>query len=257
MSITDSSELIQHKVVNELAMVQITPHGGAAGVTGSCHPLQVNTENSLRVDSCLFESAEISPEGCAGFQQMVTDFGLDGIKALVVPLGHIEHVGRFPHLLAAGCKGEISYSVSLLKLLPIMVEDVLNLEFSCEQSQVGQDLKLVEQCVMVLLYKQWFVQVYRKPNKIINARDSVSPKRRAQLPRISQSAGRWQPNPPYHRQLPFTGRSDGYYNYWCASRNIVNYLKIMLSNVCHDFLLVCCQVERTIGRQIQILEPWD
>ena len=43
-------------------MQQITHHGGATGVTGSCHRLQLNAQQALLIDCGLFQGAETAPE---------------------------------------------------------------------------------------------------------------------------------------------------------------------------------------------------
>lgn len=40
--------------------------GAIAGVTGSCHQLQMDTEHDLLIDCGLFQGAEVSPESRAG-----------------------------------------------------------------------------------------------------------------------------------------------------------------------------------------------
>ncbi|MFT5851933.1 MAG: metallo-beta-lactamase family protein, partial [Colwellia sp.] len=42
---------------------EIIHHGAVNGVTGSCHQLLINSENSLLVDCGLFQGAETSGRG--------------------------------------------------------------------------------------------------------------------------------------------------------------------------------------------------
>lgn len=134
----------------------IVHHGAVTGVTGSCHQLQMDGEHALLIDCGLFQGAETSPEGRAGAGKLAIDFSLDGIKALVATHVHIDHVGRIPYLLAAGFKGPILCSETSAKLLPIVLEDAFKLGFSRDQKQVERYLKLVEQRIVALPYKQWF-----------------------------------------------------------------------------------------------------
>jgi len=138
---------------------RILHHGAVSGVTGSCHQLQMDAENSLLIDCGLFQGAETSPEGRAGAQQLAIDFALDGIKALVATHVHIDHVGRIPYLLAAGFKGPIICSEPSAKLLPIVLEDAFKLGFSRDQQQVERYLKLIEPRIIALPYKQWFTLI--------------------------------------------------------------------------------------------------
>lgn len=137
----------------------IVHHGAVTGVTGSCHQLQMDDEHALLIDCGLFQGAETSPEGRAGAGKLAVDFSLDGIKALVATHVHIDHVGRIPYLLAAGFKGPILCSEPSAKLLPIVLEDAFKLGFSRDQKQVERYLKLIEQRIVALPYKQWFTLI--------------------------------------------------------------------------------------------------
>lgn len=134
----------------------IVHHGAVTGVTGSCHQLQMDHEHALLIDCGLFQGAETSPEGRANAGNLAIDFSLDGIRALVATHVHIDHVGRIPYLLAAGFKGPILCSEPSAKLLPIVLEDAFKLGFSRDQKQVERYLKLIEQRIVALPYKQWF-----------------------------------------------------------------------------------------------------
>lgn len=137
----------------------IVHHGAVTGVTGSCHQLQMSQEHALLVDCGLFQGAETSPEGRAGTGNLAIDFPLDTIKALVATHVHIDHVGRIPYLLAAGFSGPVLCSEPSAKLLPIVLEDAFKLGFSRDQKQVERYLKLIEQRIIALPYKQWFTLV--------------------------------------------------------------------------------------------------
>lgn len=127
----------------------------------------MDDEHALLIDCGLFQGAETSPEGRAGAAKLAIDFSLDGIKALVATHVHIDHVGRIPYLLAAGFKGQILCSEPSAKLLPIVLEDAFKLGFSRDQKQVERYLKLIEQRIVALPYKQWFTLI---DTKQLNAR---------------------------------------------------------------------------------------
>lgn len=131
-------------------------HGAKDGVTGSCHQLLMDARHSLLIDCGLFQGAEISAEGKSAADRLAIEFPLDSIKALVATHVHIDHVGRIPHLLAAGFKGPILCSEPSAKLLPIVLEDAFKLGFSRDQKQVERYIKLVEQRIIALPYKTWF-----------------------------------------------------------------------------------------------------
>lgn len=135
---------------------EILHHGARDGVTGSCHQLNMNAQNSLLIDCGLFQGAEISAQGQSGADRLNIEFALDGIHALVATHVHIDHVGRIPYLLAAGFKGPILCSEPSAKLLPIVLEDAFKLGFSRDQKLVERYIKVIEQRIIALPYKTWF-----------------------------------------------------------------------------------------------------
>lgn len=137
----------------------IEHHGAQDGVTGSCHQLHMDAANSLLIDCGLFQGSEASVDGRSGAGRLAIEFSLATIKALVVTHVHIDHVGRIPYLLAAGFKGPILCSEPSAKLLPIVLEDAFKLGFSRDQKEVERYIKLVEQRLQPLPYKQWFTLI--------------------------------------------------------------------------------------------------
>ena len=138
-----------------MSFPQILYHGAVAGVTGSCHQLQMDVEHASLVDCGLFQGAETSAEGKVGANSLNIEFPLAGIKALVATHVHIDHVGRIPYLLAAGFKGPILCSEPSAKLLLVVLEDPFKLGFSRDQQQVERYLKLIKQRIIALPYKTW------------------------------------------------------------------------------------------------------
>ncbi|VXC38415.1 MBL fold hydrolase [Pseudomonas sp. 8Z] len=134
----------------------IIHHGAVSGVTGSCHQLLMDEDFSVLIDCGLFQGAETSPQGHASAGQLAIDFPLNGVRALIASHVHIDHVGRIPYLLAAGFQGPILCSEPSAKLLPIVLEDAFKLGFSRDQKQVERYIRLVEQRIIALPYKQWF-----------------------------------------------------------------------------------------------------
>ena len=108
-------------------MLNITHHGGAKGVTGSCHQLTLDSEHSLLIDCGLFQGEDATEDA---FQQLQIEFDISTVKALVITHVHIDHVGRLPYLLAAGFKGPIICSIPSAKLLPLVIEDALKIGFT-------------------------------------------------------------------------------------------------------------------------------
>lgn len=135
---------------------EILHHGATDGVTGSCHQLLMDTDNSLLIDCGLFQGAEASADGKSGADRLAIEFPLDGIRALIATHVHIDHVGRIPYLLAAGFQGPILCSEPSARLLPIVLEDAFKLGFSRDQKQVERYIKLIEQRIIALPYATWF-----------------------------------------------------------------------------------------------------
>nr|WP_272890421.1 MBL fold metallo-hydrolase [Stutzerimonas stutzeri] len=119
----------------------------------------MDAANSLLIDCGLFQGSEASVDGRSGAGRLAIEFSLATIKALVVTHVHIDHVGRIPYLLAAGFKGPILCSEPSAKLLPIVLEDAFKLGFGRDQKEVERYIKLVEQRLQPLPYKQWFTLI--------------------------------------------------------------------------------------------------
>ncbi len=139
-------------------MTQITlqHHGAVTGVTGSCHEITITGAQpaGLLVDCGLFQGAEESGAGAAS-QQPLIDFDISHIQALVVTHVHIDHVGRIPHLLAAGFSGPIYCSRPSALLLPLILEDAVKLGLTRDRALVEKLLDLVRDRIQPLAYDEW------------------------------------------------------------------------------------------------------
>jgi len=127
-------------------------HGGASGVTGSCHQLMADAQHSLLVDCGLFQGEDTTADS---FEQLQIEFDLSAIQALVVTHVHIDHIGRLPYLLAAGFTGPIICSQPSAHLLPLVIEDALKIGFTKDTRIIEQFLQRVESQLAPLDYKQW------------------------------------------------------------------------------------------------------
>lgn len=141
----------------------ILHHGARNGVTGSCHQLFIEDDNSLLIDCGLFQGAETAPDGKAGANQLDIDFPVKGIGALVLTHVHIDHCGRLPWLLAAGFKGPIFCSEPSARLLPTVLADAFEVGVSRNKDLVERYLKLIEPRLRALPYRQWHT-LYRSPD---------------------------------------------------------------------------------------------
>ena len=126
-------------------------HGGRFGVTGSCHELVIDSENSILIDCGLFQGAETS-DGGAGSPEI--DFPFGRIRAVVLTHVHTDHVGRLPYLFAAGFSGELICSQATAALLPLVLEDSAKFADSYSEETLSRQLTLIMQSLVPLPYKK-------------------------------------------------------------------------------------------------------
>jgi len=142
--------------------LQFTHHGAVEGVTGSCHQLRLPDGRSVLIDCGLFQGAETSREG-AGAGSPEIDFSLDGVQALVLTHVHIDHCGRIPYLLAAGFKGPIVCSEASAELLPMVLEDALQVGVTRDRALIQRVLAQLRQHLVPLPWKAWLPIVRGAP----------------------------------------------------------------------------------------------
>ena len=135
--------------------MHITHHGATRGVTGSCHQLHLADGRSVLIDCGLFQGAETSPDGRARAQALAVGPELAGAQALVVTHVHIDHVGRVPPLLAAGFAGPIVGTQASAELLPLVLEDALQLAPPEQRAQAPALLARLRQQLLPLHLGQW------------------------------------------------------------------------------------------------------
>jgi len=98
--------------------MNITCHGAARVVTGSCHQVQLETANFL-IDCGLFQGGkDLNRLNYEEFH-----FNPEEIDFVIVTHGHIDHCGLLPKLVKKGFKGEIYTTEATADLLPIMLGD--------------------------------------------------------------------------------------------------------------------------------------
>ncbi|ASK17986.1 MBL fold metallo-hydrolase RNA specificity domain-containing protein [Halomonas sp. N3-2A] len=150
-------------------MLDIFHHGGATGVTGSCHQLILNSENSLLVDCGLFQGEDAAQDS---FQQLQIEFDISTVKALIITHVHIDHVGRLPYLLAAGFKGPIICSIPSATLLPLVIEDALKIGFTRNAELIQRFQAQLESQIVSVAYGKWHsvVNEYEKGKQGITTR---------------------------------------------------------------------------------------
>lgn len=133
---------------------QILHHGAIDGVTGSCHELVINGNNSVLVDCGLFQGAERSFHE-ADSVRLDIDFDIKRVRALLVTHCHIDHIGRIPYLLAAGFKGRVYATKPSAALLPIVLEDALEFGFALNEHQRRRVLAFLGSLIVPQEYDRW------------------------------------------------------------------------------------------------------
>jgi metallo-beta-lactamase family protein len=98
--------------------MQITSHGAAGFVTGSCHLVETDNARFL-IDCGMYQGSK------ALSRLNYEPFGFDpaSIDFVINTHGHIDHCGLLPKLVKDGFSGTIYASPATADLLPIMLED--------------------------------------------------------------------------------------------------------------------------------------
>lgn len=135
----------------------LSHHGGATGVTGSCHRLQLAPDRALLVDCGLFQGDDATPTGTgqSTLERHRVTFPVNDVLALIVTHVHIDHIGRLPYLLAAGYQGPIVCSVPSARLLPLVIEDALKIGFTRDRALIDRFLNEVQSRLVPLDYQTW------------------------------------------------------------------------------------------------------
>jgi metallo-beta-lactamase family protein len=139
------------------AYPQILHHGGADGVTGSCHRLQISADRALLVDCGIFQGQDA--DHLDNMEQHTVRFPVDDVLALIVTHVHIDHIGRLPYLLAAGYRGPLICSRPSARLLPLVIEDALKVGFTRNAALIERFLKEVKGHLVALDYRVWHTVV--------------------------------------------------------------------------------------------------
>jgi len=130
--------------------MKIKHWGAVKGVTGSCHQLVINDDNSVLIDCGLFQGADssVSKKGI--------DFDISNVQALIVTHCHIDHVGRIPYLLAAGFQGPIYATEATAILLPLVIKDALKVGVTQDKKLIDAYLTKLKSLLKPIKYNHWF-----------------------------------------------------------------------------------------------------
>lgn len=132
---------------------RLSHYGGASGVTGSCHRLDIGESHSLLIDCGLFQGEGLKDS--SSFEQHEVHFDIEKIRAVILTHVHIDHVGRLPWLLAAGYKGPILVSGPTKVLLPLVIEDALKVGFTRNERLIRKFLKQIKSQLVSIEYNSW------------------------------------------------------------------------------------------------------
>ncbi len=102
--------------------MELSFHGAAGGVTGSCHLLQANGKQIL-IDCGMFQGSHDLDE------ENANHFGFDPreIDILLLTHAHLDHCGRIPLLVKHGFRGEIITTSATRELVKLVLMDSANL----------------------------------------------------------------------------------------------------------------------------------
>ncbi|MGB0733677.1 MAG: MBL fold metallo-hydrolase RNA specificity domain-containing protein [Pontibacterium sp.] len=131
--------------------IKLLHHGATRGVTGSCHQLFINKNQSVLVDCGLFQGAEHDDLAVANRQ---FEFDVSQVAALIVTHCHIDHVGRIPALISAGFKGPIIATEAAAKLLPLVLEDAIKIGVTKDKTLIEKVLTYIKQITIGVPYRK-------------------------------------------------------------------------------------------------------
>jgi len=173
--------------------MQIQHHGAVHGVTGSCHQLHIDEQNSILIDCGLFQGNEQNKEqgnhnhtNAPNPDDLLSvNFDISTVRALIVTHCHIDHVGRIPYLLAAGFRGPIYATTATAALLPLVIEDALKVGVTRNKSIINACLKLLKQQLVPINYKKWQLvslsDTVRSEGQDVEKKNSVTAKIKFQM----------------------------------------------------------------------------
>jgi metallo-beta-lactamase family protein len=104
-------------------------HGAAGGVTGSCYLMEA-TGTRILIDCGLFQGADASESHDFGFDPRSIDY-------VLITHAHLDHCGRLPLLVKQGFRGEIIMTSPTRALMGIVLADAASLQVE-ESERIGR-----------------------------------------------------------------------------------------------------------------------
>jgi metallo-beta-lactamase family protein len=118
--------------------MNITSHGAAREVTGSCHRVET-ASTRLLIDCGMFQGSAFND--ARNFRPF--GFAAEDVDAVILTHAHLDHVGRLPKLIREGFKGPIYATPPTVEMVKIILEDAY--EIMEEQFEKEYRPKLYEQ----------------------------------------------------------------------------------------------------------------
>jgi metallo-beta-lactamase family protein len=117
-------------------IMDITFHGAAGGVTGSCHLVEAAGKRIL-IDCGIFQGIDADA-------QYTSDFAFDprSIDYALITHAHLDHCGRLPLLVKQGFHGEIILTNPTRALMAIVLADAASLQVEEAERQLRQYRRL-------------------------------------------------------------------------------------------------------------------
>ncbi len=156
--------------------MQLTFHGAAREVTGSCHVVQFNGQTVL-LDAGLFQGRRSEVRG----KNTTLPCDPHSIDAIVLSHAHIDHAGRLPYLVRRGYRGPIFTTHATKGLCEVMLADSAHIqekdaEFLARRKKEHQDplygVKDVDATIGAMRgvdYGEWFDVVPGMRGQLIEA----------------------------------------------------------------------------------------
>lgn len=86
---------------------------------------------------------------------MEIEFRTSHIRALVLTHAHIDHIGRFPWLIAAGFQGSIYCTHATARRVPLILDDGLRLQLDLTRPQRARILERIKRQLKPVNYGSW------------------------------------------------------------------------------------------------------
>lgn len=151
MAATDGSARCQGiGTIAAMKAMKLVHHGAHEGVTGSCHQLFWEKNQSLLVDCGIFQGDDAKRHPNPEIQ-----FSIDGITAMLLTHVHVDHVGRLPYLIAAGFEQPIYCSIPSARLMPLVMEDSLKIGFTRSRNLIAKFLSKIKRLIRPIEYHTW------------------------------------------------------------------------------------------------------